>query len=164
MRSKAPAITELRLQRFHRWALLWLKWFASFLDAANAYGPMSKQVTAIAHRWLGRIEYVLTCIVLIRVAAHVRASNPLKHSAHRRSDAQLMRALIGSSMRRALRSPRLDQRIAALSQNLEVWVARLLKRLPRGLTRRRPILTRPEVHRAEAAPICDHAPFCADTS
>ena len=48
-------------------------------------------------------------------------------------------------MRRSLRSRSLEQRIAALSQNLEALVTRLVRRLPRGLTRRRPICAHPEL-------------------
>ena len=164
MRSNAPAITELRLQRFHRWALLWLKWFAAFLNGASGFAPLSKQATAIGHQWLGRIETVLVNIVLVRAATRVRTVSTLKHAAHRRIETHMTRAVIGSAMRRSLRSRRLDQRIAALSQNLEALVARLLRRRPRGLTRRRPIRTRPEMRRAEVAFVCDNAPLSADTS
>lgn len=164
MRSNAPAITELRLQRFHRWALLWLKWFASFLNAATAHTPITGQAAEVANQWLARVEALLISIVLVRAAARVRPVSTLKHSARRRIETHMARAIIGSAMRRFLRPRRLDQRIAALSKNIEALVVRIAKRLPRGLTRRRPIRTRPELRRAEAAPICDHAPLCADTS
>lgn len=67
-------------------------------------------------------------------------------------------------MRRALRSKDIRQRIAALTQNLDGLVARLLKRLPRGLTRRRPIIARREARSGEP-PGVDCAPaLVADTS
>ena len=37
MRFAAPPLSDLRLRRLHRWALLWLKWIAAFLDAAEAF-------------------------------------------------------------------------------------------------------------------------------
>jgi hypothetical protein len=144
MRFNAPPMSEHRLNRYHRWMLLWLTWFAAFLREARACAPFSAQATAIAHRWLDRIERLLTSIVLLRAAPHVRLNNTPKHSPRRRNDTQMLRAAIGGVMRRALRSKDLNQRIAALSQNVDALVARLLKRLPRGLTRRRPYHARPE--------------------
>ena len=164
MRSNAPAITELRLQRFHRWALLWLKWFASFLNAATAHTPITGQAAKVAHQWLARVEAVLISIVLVRAGARVRPVSTLKHSARRRIETHMARAIIGSAMRRSLRPRRLDQRIAALSQNIEALVARIAKRLPRGLTRRRPIRTRPELRGPEAAPLIDNTPLFSDTA
>ena len=86
MRSNAPAITELRLLRFHRWALLWLQWLASFLNAASAYAPLSKQATAIAHQWLGRLETVLVSIILVRAASRIRPVRTPRHSGYRRNE------------------------------------------------------------------------------
>ena len=145
MRFNAPPISEHRLQRAQRWMLLWLKWFAAFLREARAFAPFSDHATAIAHQWLNRIEHLLVSIVMLRAAPHVRFNNALKHSAHRRIETHMRRAIIGSAIRRALRSKDLQKRIAALSQNVAALVARLLKRLPRGLTRRRPHRTRPGI-------------------
>jgi len=148
MRSAAPPLSELRLQRIQRWILLWLKWFAAFLSRAEAFAPFSHQATSIAHQWLNQIERILIAIVAIRAAAYVRPTNTPKHSALPRTEQQLLRAVIGSAMRRALHAKNLRHRIAALSQNIDILVARLLKRLPRGLTRRRPIRTRPQMRGA----------------
>jgi len=144
MRVNAPPISEHRLNRYHRWMLLWLTWFAAFLKQARAFAPFSAQAVAIAHRWLDRIERLLVSVVLLRAAPHVRPTGAPKHSSRRRTETHLQRAIIGSAMRRALRAKDLTQRIAALSQDVDGLVARLLKRLPRGLTRRRPHHTRPE--------------------
>jgi hypothetical protein len=76
----------------------------------------------------------------------------------------MRRAVIGSAMRRTLRSKDLNQRIAALSQNVDVLVARLLKRLPRGLTRRRPHHTRPELRGIAHAIAYAEAALFPDTS
>jgi hypothetical protein len=164
MRFNAPPISEHRLNRYHRWMLLWLTWFAAFLQQARAFAPFSAQATAIAHRWLDRIERLLTSIVLLRAAPHVRFINPPKHSSRRKTDTHMRRAIIGSVLRRALRSKDLTQRIAALSQDVSVLVARLLKRLPRGLTRRRPHHARPEPRAITHAIASAEAALSPDTS
>jgi hypothetical protein len=144
--------------------LLWLTWFAAFLKQARAFAPLSAQATAIAHRWLDRIERLLSSIVMLRAAPHVRTNTPPKHSSRRRIETQMRRAIIGSAMRRALRSKDLNQRIAALSQDVGILVARLLKRLPRGLTRRRPHHPRPELRGVACAATCAEAALSPDTS
>lgn len=164
MRLSVPPISELRLRRYHRWMLLWLKWLAAFLAETGAFAPLSRQVEQIAHQWLDKIERLLIDIVLIRAAPHVRTIPALKHSPHCRDETHMRRAIIGSAMRRALRSNRLDQRIAALSQDVQALVARLLKRLPRGLTRRRVVRTRPQVRATHTASVCLQCPQRADTS
>lgn len=164
MRLNAPPISELRLQRYQRWMLLWLRWLAAFLTEAGASAPLSRQAEQIAHQWLDKVERLLVDIVLIRAAARVRPLRALKHSAYRREEAHMARAVIGSAMRRALRPKRLDQRLTALSQDLQGLVARLLKRLPRGLTRRRPIRMRREMRAPTIAFVGAQAPLCADTS
>ena len=165
MRFVAEPFTQHRLQRFHRWAMLWLAWFAAFLDTASGFAPLSPQAPRMAHAWLDRIERVIVSIVMLRAAPRVRSIRVRRHGAEpNRSDVSLRRAVIGSAMRRALRPKNLRRRIAALTQNLDALIARLLKRLPRGLTRRRPILARPETHTtlARIAPFADAR--AADTS
>ncbi|MFZ2030534.1 MAG: hypothetical protein WAU68_09520 [Vitreimonas sp.] len=145
MRFVAQPISDLRLQRFHRWALLRLRWFASFLDAAGACAPLTKQARTIGHLWLDRIERVLLAIVMLRAVRYVRFIKSRRPFAvHRLKQSTLSRAVIGSALRRSLRPNDLRQRIEALAQSIDALVARLLKRLPRGLTRRRPIRAVPE--------------------
>jgi hypothetical protein len=144
MRFNAPPISEHRIHRRHRWMLLWLAWFAAFLKQARAFAPFSAQAEAIAHQCLNRIERLVVSIIMLRAAPRVRFITSLRHSSHRRVETHMRRAIIGSALRRALRSKDLNQRIAALSQEVGALVARLLKRLPRGLTRRRPHHARPE--------------------
>ena len=143
MRFVAEPISDLRLQRFHRWALLWLTWFAGFLDAAGAFAPLSLQAERIGHHWLDRIERVLLAIVMLRAVRHVRALPSRRaHAQHRLTQTALSRAVIGAKLRRALRSKDLRQRCETLrGADLRVLVVHILKRLPRGLTRRRPIRT-----------------------
>jgi hypothetical protein len=164
MRFNAPPISQHRLHRHHRWMLLWLIWFAAFLKKARAFAPFSAQATAIAQRWLDRIERLLTAIVMLRAAPHVRSTNTTKHASRCKIETHIVRAVIGSAMRRALRSKDLTQRIAALSQDVDVLVARLLKRLPRGLTRRRPHHTRPEARGVARAIAHAEAALAPDTS
>jgi hypothetical protein len=164
MRFNAPPITEHRLQRAQRWMLLWLKWFAAFLREARAVAPFSDQAATVAHQWLGRIERLLISIILLRAAPRVRGNIPPQHSPRRRIETHMRRAIIGSGMRRALRSKDLHQRIAALSQDVDALVARLLKRLPRGLTRRRPHRTRREGRPIAPAIAHAEAVLAADTS
>ena len=124
--------------------MLWLKWFVGFLDAAGAFAPISHQVEEAGHAWLNRIERVMLAIVKLRAAPRVRcikAHRPF--AAHRLKERGLRRAVIGAAMRRALRRRDLHRRIEALSQSIDSLVARLLKRLARGLTRRRPIIPAP---------------------
>ena len=143
MRFVAEPFTHHCLQRFHRWVMLWLKWFAAFLDAASGFAPLSKQAQTIGHSWLDRIERVVMAIVMLRAVRHARRVIPRRGvDEHRRKERALSRAVVGSALRRSLRAKDLRERIRRLTQDIDALVARLLRRLPRGLTRRRPILTR----------------------
>src|SRR6185503_14692828 len=104
MRFVAEPISDLRLQRFHRWAMLWLKWFAAFLDAAGAFAPMSKQVEQIGHAWLDRVERVILAIVMLRAAPRVRGiAGRRPFAEHCLKQRGLSRAVVGAAMRRLLR-------------------------------------------------------------
>jgi hypothetical protein len=153
MRFVAEPISDLRLQRFHRWAMLWLKWFAAFLEQAGAWAPLSRQAQTACHIWLDRIECIIIRIVVVRAVRYVRRLPQRKGAAeHRHSAGSLPRAVIGSKLRRALRPKDLRQRIEALTQSIGSLVGILLRRLPRGLTRRRPIKAR----REPCAPALSH--------
>ena len=157
MRFAAEPISDLRLTQFHRWAMLWLKWFAAFLDAAGALTPISAQAERIGHAWLDRIERSVLAIVMLRTVRRVRCIRSHRPFAvHRLKQTALSRAVIGAKLRRALRPKSLHARIEALTRSIDSLVARLLKRLPRGLTRRRPILTAPQAY-AAAAPHAERA-------
>src|SRR5689334_17334415 len=120
MRFVAQPISDLRLQRFHRWALLWLTWFASFLDAASAFAPLTTQARTIGHRWLGRIERVLLAIVMLHAVRRVRSIKSHRPFAvHRLKQSGLSRAVIGSALRRSLRASDLHRRIEALRQGVD---------------------------------------------
>lgn len=137
MRLDAEPFTEHRLMRFHRWAMLWLNWFAAFLEAARGFAPLSRDAETIAHSWLDWIEQLIVNIVLIRAARRVR---PLVWRRYRvppsAQRSPTRRAILGSRLRRSLRARDLAGRIAALRQNIDAMTLRLARRLPRGLTRR----------------------------
>jgi hypothetical protein len=75
--------------------------------------------------------------------------------------------VIGSAIRRSLRARNLRDRIQRLTQDIDTLVVRLLKRLPRGLTRRRSIIARLELlvaKRESALPALPALPCATDTS
>src|SRR5690349_13712593 len=154
MRFVAEPISNLRLQRFHRWAMLWLKWFAAFLDAAGAFAPISAQAEKLGHHWLDRVERVVLAIIMLRARPRVRCIQNKSFAVHRLKQDALRRAVIGAAMRRSLRPRQLRQRVDALMQDIDALAAHLLKRLPRGLTCRRPILARKEARFAHAPSAC----------
>jgi hypothetical protein len=165
MRFVAEPVSDLRLQRFHRWAMLWLKWFAAFLEGAVIFAPLSKQAQSLGHSWLDRIERIVMAIVMLRAVRHVRRIDPRKGVAeHRRKESALARAVVGSALRRSLRSKDLRERIARLTQSVDTFVTCLLRRLPRGLTRRRPIKARREMRRPLLRDACTPLPLTSDTS
>lgn len=145
--------------------MLWLKWFAAFLEGAVVFAPLSKQAHTIGHQWLDRIERSVMAIVMLRAVRRVRRINPRKGVAeHRRKESALARAVVGSALRRSLRSKDLRERIERRTQSIDALVARLLRRLPRGLTRRRPIKARREVRTLNLCDACALFPLLSDTS
>jgi hypothetical protein len=138
MRIAAKPVSELRLTRLHRWAMLWLKGFLAFLDAAAWFAPLSRQAKKIVHARLDSIERLIVSLLVIRVARRVHPLNR-QHFTLRRGVTRdgWRRAVLGSALRRALRPKDVRARIEALRQDISTLVARLARRLPRGLTRRR---------------------------
>ncbi|MFT3727610.1 MAG: hypothetical protein QM759_07295 [Terricaulis sp.] len=138
MRFDAPPVSHLRQQRMHRWAMLWLAGFGAFLQAAAEFAPLSRHAQRIGHRWLDNIERIVIALVIYRVTCRFRPLHRRRGVPQPRAkQTQLIRAILGGRMRRALRPKDLHARIAALRQNLDALVAQMLKRIPRGLTRRR---------------------------
>ncbi len=141
MQTLKPRFSPLRLTRLHRWAMLWLTWFAAFLDGVAAHGRMSRDIEAAAHLLLDRAERLLVSLAIIEAAPRVRTIAPLKHSPRARKRRGWRRALLGSRLRRRLRPRALKARIEALRIALATLVGQILRRLPRGFTRRRPFST-----------------------
>ncbi len=167
MRIDAPLIPRHshRLSRLHRWAMLWLKWFAAFLDGAEAFAPLSRQARAIAHTWLDKVEHLVVSLVMVRAAKFVRPAVANRHVAqHKRKTAGLRRAIIGSRLRRALRHNDVRQRIAALGQDIDTLAELIAHRAPRGLTRRRAIAPRAGCKPAVCASAAPPAAAHTDTS
>ena len=139
MKFTRPPVSHQRLQRYHRWALLWLQWFAAFLEAASAYNPLSRQAEALAHAWLDTFERLITNIIMLKAAERVRFRPPGRGRAqHPLKERALRRAVMGVKLRRALRRHDARDRAAALRQDIAPLIAALARRLPRGLTRRAP--------------------------
>ncbi len=142
MKFARPPISTQRLQRYHRWALLWLTWFAAFLEAASAYNPLSRQAEALAQAWLDKFERLITNIIMLKAAERVRFLPPSRlHAKHTIKARALRRAVLGVDLRRALRRHDARERALALRQDIAPLIAALVRRLPRGLTRRAPVRT-----------------------
>lgn len=166
MRFNAPPISHTRLSRFARWAGLWLTWFAAFLDAAAAFAPLSAPAERIAWRWLDQVERLIVSVAALRAVARVRVLRK-RHGfsgCGRLCTRGFWRAIVGARLRRKFRSSDMRVSIASLRMGVDALAARILKRLPRGFTRRRPILARREA-RAPAPAAHAFAPLAAaDTS
>jgi hypothetical protein len=154
-------ITRHRLSRLHRWAMLWLAWFAEFLEGAADFGPLSKQAQAVAHTWLDAVEKRIFVIIIARAAPHFRAQPRRAYKHHR---AGIRRAFMGSRLRRALRSKDICTRALKLAQDLDALVAMHRRRVARGLTRLMAKLTRPEQPPLALVSAPQSAPAVADTS
>ena len=121
---------------------MWLTWFAAFLEAASAYNPLSRQAEALAHAWLDKFERLITNIIMLKAADRVRFLSPGRGRAqHPLKERALRRAVMGVKLRRALRRHDARERALALRQDIAPLIAALVRRLPRGLTRRAPVRT-----------------------
>ena len=165
MKFTRPPVSHQRLQRYHRWALLWLQWFAAFLEAAAAYNPLSRQAEALAHAWLDKFERLITNIIMLKAAERVRFRPPGRGRAqHPLKERALRRAVMGVKLRRALRRHDVRERAAALRQDIAPLIAALVRRLPRGLTRRRPVPTRAQSDATLSVLIAGRAAHFSDSS
>jgi hypothetical protein len=143
--------------------MLWLIWFAGLLEIAVAFAPLSKSVQAIAHGWLNAVERRIFIIVLARAAPYLGPVRACRVGP-RCGRGALLRALMGSRLRRRLRDKDVYARVEKLAQDVDILVALHCRRVARGLTRLLPILTRPERHRL-GAPFALPSVMCpADTS
>jgi predicted NBD/HSP70 family sugar kinase len=165
MKFIRPPITTQRLQRYHRWALLWLKWFVAFLEATAAYNPLSRQAEAAAHAWLDKFERLITNIIMLEAAERVRFLPPPSGPAqHRITTRAVRRAVLGKQVRRALRRRKAQARAEALRQDINPLIAAIARRLPRGLTRRAPVRTKPEAAAGLRRALLDAITHFSDSS
>jgi hypothetical protein len=153
-----PFITAHRLARLNAWARLWLMWIAGVWAAWWSGGGRAdaRALDSLARR-AGQM-------IMINAAARYRGAPRSRHR-HGRLKPVRLRTILGARLRRALRARDLPARLFAIlsvMRDLDRAVARLLSRLPRGLTRLRVILpARTHAPRLIAAPSFTLA---ADTS
>jgi hypothetical protein len=125
MKARTPLISATRLASL-RWRVLmciaqWLPWLIK-RDTLNEAARMAG-VT-----------------VFINLATRVPPPPPSNHRHGVKKERGVQRALIGSRLRKAMRATSNSTRIAAILNVLrhpERWVAHLMRRLRKGLTRRR---------------------------
>ena len=104
MRFKRPSISNLRLQRLHRWALLWLTWFVAQIDKAVAHAVLTQDLRAAAHRWLDTIERVIVGIVVIQAAQRIRRRpQRMRRFSEYINARPTRRTILGARLRRDLR-------------------------------------------------------------
>lgn len=124
-----PPISKLRLARLMSWARLWLTWLAANLTAR--FGACAPR------RRLEPIRTMLAHLLFLHAAARVaprpRTQSPIPNAPPR---AGLLRALVGGGLRRALRGATIGALLAIVGDP-EAGIAKLARRLARGLTRRR---------------------------
>lgn len=128
MQKQAPApIKPTNLPRHVAWAWLWL--MKHVWDLVQD-GPG-------ARRLLQRMAHAIACLVLARVAARGRqASKP--RAFRRRAPSSVLRAAIGSALRRRLKARGAGVRFSVLInalRDIDALTERLARRLARGLTR-----------------------------
>lgn len=148
MRARAAPRPNIDPSRFRRWvtfAWLWLLRYAAFLCFGDASG---------AALWRRRARRAVRDLILIRAAALMpvrperrrRRRAPPPGWAYAARPASILRAACGSYVRRRLRARSPGHALAALFralQDMEALARAIVKRLPRGLTRTRPlVLTR----------------------
>ena len=173
MRIAAPPfISNHRLARLLTWARLWLAWAAGVLAQFVGALPESHQRGVRANldqcaQLVARVIFLRAFARLDRLDRRNLAGIKRKEPAgSRRSGGGGFRAVIGSSLRRALRGKDARAKLAALAdvvRNAEFHIAKLARRLARGLTRRRVFAFAPNL-----VPLTLTAPFAraasADTS
>lgn len=129
-----PSISHHRLSRLALWAGLWLARLAALLFGGAYEAPMIDRITQ-------RFSRIVRGIIFLRVAMAMPRLRQQRRPWPLRTLVAERRAVFGSAVRRALRGRTLAERIAKLREvmtNIDAVCARLLRRLRRGLSRRRP--------------------------
>lgn len=156
MHFKPPAISARRLERTLCAALAWLADLAELAEAFAGLASMPREAQRLAHGVVDYFERIICAVAILRAAAHVRFL-PRHRRAPLARRGGLVRAILGSALRRRLRHRSLRTRIQALRLGAVGLAERIAKRLPRGLTRRRPILPKP----SSASPALGNMPATA---
>ncbi len=160
--SPTPPLSSHRLARLNTWARLWLAWFVWVFLAHFGPDPSQRQ----ARRQLDHAASVVGQMIFLLAAARVRLPPRQNHRHGRLKQSGLMRALIGASLRRALKGKDAHSRLAAIlviMRDAGQHSAKLARRLARGLSRLRVIVPAPEHAPLFATAPCARA-ACADTS
>jgi hypothetical protein len=150
MKSSPYIISSHRLVRLIAWARLALAWAAMMLFSEDAPRPTRRRIRRYGLLSLDRLERLVRNLVLIRAAQLAR--RPARRCTfafapagfrRRRRTRQLLRAVAGSRLRRALRDRDPAKRMARLVQalaDIETLARRIVRRLPKGLTRVRALV------------------------
>lgn len=129
MRTAPQIISTHRLARLNAWARLWLVWFVGVASAL--WRP----------RALDHVARGVGSLILLNAAARWRR-RIRTNNRHGRVKRETRRIAIGSRLRRALRGRDFASRLGAILavvRDAEHHIARLLRRLHKGLTRLRTI-------------------------
>jgi hypothetical protein len=129
------SISQHSLARLKTWAGLWLQWFASvvftWIDERTARGLLKSH-----GRVIGYLVFMHACAHVLPKARRRFAPHHLRRRA---APTGVLRAWMGPELRRALRGRCVAAHFFALltaMRDFESLVARMVKRLKRGLTRR----------------------------
>jgi hypothetical protein len=167
MRIAAPVIVSpFRLARYFAWAWLWLLKHALFLVEAS---PDARRRLDAMARFIAQIIFLKAASIL-RLEAPPRRHRPRTAPSGFRARTQpraVLRAIIGSALRKRLSARTPGRRLAALFCALadaHALAARLARRLRGRLTRRFPIIPARPPSDAQAANAPAHAPCITDTS
>jgi hypothetical protein len=143
------------LSKHHRarlivWALAMLTWMASLLLGAPLSPRHAQQRGRVSLSRLAamvRMLIISRAIDFARLRFPKRLRSPQKHRGRDISRSGLIRALIGSHVRRALKRRSASARIMALMHaliHIDTFAARVAKRIKRRLTRLDPIAAAPD--------------------
>lgn len=149
--------TKHRVDRLNVWARLWLVWFVGF--CASFWRDDRTQARDVA-----RAARTVASLVILNAVERMPAP-PRANNRHGRLNPARMRGVVGSNLRRALQGRDWRARLMAIltvMRDLDTHVAKLVRRLHRGMTRLRVIDPKPE-----AAPTPSHVAMCvcgADSS
>jgi hypothetical protein len=140
MKPNRRFLTQHRFQRLILWTLAVLTWTAAILsNTRDVSARHQRQRFDLSLPWLTRIVGELLIVRAGRLA-RLRRNKPIRYWRRGRDlrRRHLMRSILGSRLRRALRHKHTVTWIAnliAVLRNLDTHAAQLAQRLRRGLTR-----------------------------
>jgi hypothetical protein len=167
MKQAAHSISIQRLDRLMLWSRLWLLKFASFILQTTAlFAPLERAAGEILKPRLETLAKIILLLISLKASRLIQTPVLQKRYAPGKSAPALMRRVFGSRLRRLTSARDPGAQIAALLsllESAETEIARLVKRLRAGLTRRRggfkPEARVESLGRYYATPL-----DCADTS